>query len=345
MDFLFSITNTIRWVGVCQLSLLGVYFVLAGRNGRYVAFFCFTLICYLIIPQVILDKQMFIILPIVLFGAFGVAFALWILSLAIFDDSFRLQIGHGIAFILLEGISFGLFLGGTDNLPNFLPTLAGLFPQLINLGFVILTLLYVQKGTDSDLIEERRNFRSIFVMVSSVYIILVLVVEIGLKEVGVPRLLDSINVISVTALIYYFSFRLLELKTRFFLGTPAVIVTDAEKLLSQKIQALMDKERLFNRDDLNARVLATLLNEQEYKVRRAINGAMGYRNFYDFLNHFRVEEACMVLADESKQSIPIVRIAMDCGYSSLAPFNRAFKALKGMSPSEFRKREISSSNL
>lgn len=339
MDLLFSAAEVLRWVGAAQLALLIVYFVRSGANGRYAAFFCFTLICYLIAAPVLAFPGWPLVRWIVLFGAFGVAYALWILSRAIFDDSFRYRAIDAIALIMLEGLSFLSYSSGGDFLPGFLEPIGRLFPQLINLGFIIATLILVQRGAVSDMIEERRKFRRVFVMVSGIYIVIVLAAEIGLKQVRVPRLLDSANILSVVALIYYFSFRLLELKPRFFLGTPSLVINEAERSLSENIRKLMEDQKLFVREDLNARVIATILNEQEYKVRRAINGAMGYRNFYDFLNHFRIEAACNVLADEANQSTPILRIAMDCGYASLAPFNRAFKALKGISPSEFRRRE------
>jgi AraC-like DNA-binding protein len=35
--------------------------------------------------------------------------------------------------------------------------------------------------------------------------------------------------------------------------------------------------------------------------------------------------------------VPVLTIALDAGFSSLGPFNRAFKAETGMTPSEFRR--------
>jgi AraC-like DNA-binding protein len=56
--------------------------------------------------------------------------------------------------------------------------------------------------------------------------------------------------------------------------------------------------------------------------------------FIEYLNSFRIGHACKLLAENDET---IIGIAYDCGYNSLANFNRQFKKLKNMNPSEFRK--------
>ena len=68
-----------------------------------------------------------------------------------------------------------------------------------------------------------------------------------------------------------------------------------------------------------------------------INGSMGYRNFNQFLNHFRIQEASRRLVDRDTRRLPVLTIAIDVGYASLAPFNKAFKNIHGITPTEYRK--------
>jgi AraC-like DNA-binding protein len=60
---------------------------------------------------------------------------------------------------------------------------------------------------------------------------------------------------------------------------------------------------------------------------------LGYRNFNDFLHHYRLQEAAARLLAED---LPILSIALDCGYGSIGPFNRAFRQRFGMTPTEYR---------
>ena len=76
------------------------------------------------------------------------------------------------------------------------------------------------------------------------------------------------------------------------------------------------------------------MQDKEYRVRKVINGRMGYRNFSQFLNHYRVAEAARRLVEPETRRLPI---AIDVGYASLAPFNKAFKATYGVTPTEYRR--------
>lgn len=56
--------------------------------------------------------------------------------------------------------------------------------------------------------------------------------------------------------------------------------------------------------------------------------------FVEYLNIVRIGHACKLLGDKNKT---IVGVAYECGFNNLANFNRQFKKLKNMTPSEYRK--------
>lgn len=56
--------------------------------------------------------------------------------------------------------------------------------------------------------------------------------------------------------------------------------------------------------------------------------------FVEYLNTIRIGHVCKLLADSDEN---VVNIAYECGFNNLANFNRQFKRLKGMSPSEYRR--------
>jgi AraC-like DNA-binding protein len=79
--------------------------------------------------------------------------------------------------------------------------------------------------------------------------------------------------------------------------------------------------------------LAQALGLAEEPLRRLINQELGFRNFNHFLHHHRLAEAAPRLAAEE---LPILSIALESGYASIGPFNRAFRQRFGMTPSEYR---------
>jgi len=114
---------------------------------------------------------------------------------------------------------------------------------------------------------------------------------------------------------------------------------DCQKLAA-RLDRLMTEERVYREDGLVIAALAQKLDVQEYRLRRLINQHLGYRNFNAYLNGYRIEDAKRSLEDPNQRQVPILTIALDAGFSSLGPFNRAFKAACGITPSEYRRQEL-----
>jgi AraC-like DNA-binding protein len=91
---------------------------------------------------------------------------------------------------------------------------------------------------------------------------------------------------------------------------------------------------------LTIRTLAEKLQHPEHQLRRLINGHLQYRNFSAFLNSYRIAAAKRQLADAERVRVPVLTLALELGYASLGPFNRAFKAETGTTPSEYRQRVL-----
>jgi AraC-like DNA-binding protein len=99
----------------------------------------------------------------------------------------------------------------------------------------------------------------------------------------------------------------------------------------------MEDEFYYRQVNLTIKSLSEYLTIPEHQLRRMINQHLGYRNFNDYLNRYRVRDAAQRLSDPKLIRTPILTIAIESGYASLTTFNKAFKTLKTMTPSEFRK--------
>jgi len=93
-------------------------------------------------------------------------------------------------------------------------------------------------------------------------------------------------------------------------------------------------------EGLNVATLAGKVGVPEHQLRRLINQEMGFRNFSAFLNARRIEDAKAQLIDPAMARKQVLQIALDLGYGSIAPFNRAFKSATDQTPTEFRKEKL-----
>jgi AraC-like DNA-binding protein len=105
-----------------------------------------------------------------------------------------------------------------------------------------------------------------------------------------------------------------------------------------RLRALLEEEHVYQQMGLTVAELAKLAAIPQYRLRDLIHNELGFRNFSAFLHHYRIAEVSAALEDEQQDQIPILTLALTAGYQSINPFNRAFKELKGVTPSEYRAR-------
>ena len=108
-----------------------------------------------------------------------------------------------------------------------------------------------------------------------------------------------------------------------------------------RLLELMEREKPFLDPEITLPKLAQALEIPVAHLSRVINDLLG-RNFYEFINRYRVEEAKRRLAAPDAGRDKLIAIAMECGFNSLATFNRVFKEMAGRTPSDHRKNPASS---
>lgn len=113
-----------------------------------------------------------------------------------------------------------------------------------------------------------------------------------------------------------------------------------DEALAQRVSDALVREHPYREPTLTIAALAQRLGAPEYRVRRAINSQLGFRNFNDFLNRHRIEEVCAALADPTRAQVPVLTIALEAGFGSAGAFNRAFKAQLGATPTEYRHEKL-----
>ena len=113
--------------------------------------------------------------------------------------------------------------------------------------------------------------------------------------------------------------------------------TEAEMALGRAIERILRDDRAYLDAELKVADVARRLREPEYRISRAITGALGRANFNQLVNGYRIAHAARLLADPDQAEQPILDIALGSGFASLGPFNRAFKESQSMTPREYRR--------
>jgi AraC-like DNA-binding protein len=107
-------------------------------------------------------------------------------------------------------------------------------------------------------------------------------------------------------------------------------------LYKTRLLGMMARERSFLDPEITLPKLAQALEIPVVHLSRVINEHLG-RNFYEFVNHYRGEDAKRRLAGPEAGRDKLIAVALDSGFNSLATFNRVFKEMTGRTPSAYRK--------
>ena len=282
-------------------------------------------------------------------GATPVVFWLW--ARAAFDDDFVVRPWHGGLWAAVAGLQF--YIAGWSLWPTVDRAIDRAL-SLTTLGLAVLAAAQTLATWQADLVAGRRRLRLVVLIGASAYIIIVAASSLAPAPAMSGSVTSLANVLGLFGLVAFSAWNLLRAAetqgsilpaatgessgaARAVASDRARKPSDIDQALLRRLEHLMTVERAYRREGLTIGLLSAELGVPEYRLRQLINEGLGHRNFNAFLNRYRIEEAKAALADPAQTEVPVLTIAMDAGFQSLAPFNRAFRAATGLTPTEFRR--------
>lgn len=350
------------FLALSQLVTTSLYFLIHHRNRSgllFVALFV-CLACYVAWPHSAFDGNLdtplyriSLLTPVLLYA----------IARYLFLDEARMKpldwllLGY---FLLFREVVGGLFYSPAEASDTIL-ILAYILPLAILIYFAVMAAVYTSQGYRADLMENRRSLRLYFVISTWLFIIPRLVsgllvfsrMLIGGEE------FSNVNfpewVYAVYGFFIFLGFNLLssrrheDLRQLFMQtsvsgaaspesvaasqATAPAAQEDAEAELVSRIEAAMQEQGLYRQQGFSIADLAEALAISESRLRKTINHEMGYRNFNQFLNFYRLGEASQRLRESEA---PVSAIAFEVGYASLSSFNSVFKNQFALTPTEYR---------
>jgi AraC-like DNA-binding protein len=263
----------------------------------------------------------------------------WLLTRALFRDPVRRESRWAIAAVLLL-TAVGILLQLAGERSNALTHMAGNLQRLLSSTLLVLALAEPLRTWHHGMPRQERQFRVAFAG-SYAALVAVSAVWIGRSPEGSFGARSGDTVRIFCALV---AMLLIGLALRYRHAHPltrnaavkARVPTASEEQLAARIRQLMAEGSLHAETHLKVSDLAKRLEVPEYKVTQCVTGSLGFPNFNQMVNHWRVERAKAMLGDAHCAHLPVLTIALDCGFGSIGPFNRAFKAHTGMTPTRFR---------
>jgi AraC-like DNA-binding protein len=303
----------------------------------------------------------------------GNAVLFWLFVRCLLDDDFALQRWHAgvwAAVLLISGLRCAL--GGPAS-PYGVPGLVAL-QAVIPLLFTLLVVWASLQQWRADLVEARRGLRAFIVVAGSLYTLASMAARWSAPQGRVGELAALWDVLALLLLVAVLAWRILRWAAGDWMprAAPATAGVEAKVLVAEPLEAappngpaapeaelslpaeqasaqaddaplvaavqqLMQQGRAYREEGLTIAGLAARLAVPEYRLRRAINQTLGFRNFNAFVNRYRLDECRAALANPALVQRAVLDIALEAGFQSIGPFNRAFKLDTGLTPSEYRR--------
>ena len=231
--------------------------------------------------------------------------------------------------ITLEIIVHSLY-GMTGNISTFMRIMQ---VQEILLSLFALALLW--KGKEEDLVEVRAKLRNWSILGIASLTLLITFLHLVTAHL-IPDGFELFFMIAVFGLTLSINIAILkknpsgQMTTH---GRPTIVESQDPQITS--LLERMQDERLYADHDLRVAKLADMIGVPEHHLRKKINKQLGYRNFNQFVNQYRIEEAGQRLNQEP--TLPVLSVALDVGFRSISSFNTAFQSQFGMSPTAYRR--------
>ncbi|MEL6363470.1 MAG: AraC family transcriptional regulator [Pseudomonadota bacterium] len=333
--------------GAASLSLVSAVMLLGLAKPRPIAavlggLFGLTNAGYAIVSSPLIDRSVVTIAgPLWITAVYNGAFFWWFAT-ALFDDAWRWTAWR-IAPAVFLGFAFltYVFLEGP------LQDVVSVAHNLLVGAFVAHVVVLAARDFRDDMVDLRRRFRIAFIATAAPIAVGVTIAELYADLVGdVASWLSVIHALALFAATFVFASWVLKAQSSLFAppvpktaATEHAAVAPADRPTLARLEAAMEAGA-WRESGLAIAALAERTGAPEHHLRRIINGGLGARNFSAFLAGYRIEEAKRRLSDPAEARTQVLQIALDVGYGSVGPFNRAFKDATGETPTEYRRKAL-----
>lgn len=110
--------------------------------------------------------------------------------------------------------------------------------------------------------------------------------------------------------------------------------TEDLNLLKKQLDQLMEEKKPYLNNKLLKAELAEMLGTSNPELARLLNENIGM-NFFEYVNYYRIKEFVALARTEKAQNLTFYGLAQEAGFNSKTTFNKSFKKLMGVSPSEY----------
>ncbi|MFH6768155.1 helix-turn-helix transcriptional regulator [Gaetbulibacter aquiaggeris] len=118
-------------------------------------------------------------------------------------------------------------------------------------------------------------------------------------------------------------------------------ITTQDSALKDKIEEYVITNKIYTNSSITLFELANGLGMSSYELSLFLNKTLN-KNFFDYINEFRIKNAMEILQNPDKKNLTILEILYEVGFNSKSSFNTAFKKFTKQTPTQYRENTLKS---
>lgn len=291
----------------------------------------------------------YIFTPFLPFGVplvVSVPVSFYVFTKSLFDENYQLTPWHALFFVTC--VAFTSFCFIVYPTPSELWASFFFASRMILIVFLLLGFWECLSGWRDDLLSARRVLRLILAFSFGMILLVHFVTDLSAGIIDESLLtITSIGFAMTLGGLCAFLFTQPKESLASLLTQPEVVAETETVSLAVtqepivtpellELNRLMEEEKLYREHGLSLANLAERIELKEHQLRKIIHEGKGFKNFSEYVGSYRLQEIQQRLANPNDNKLPILTIALEAGYKSINPFNRAFKHHFGMTPTEYR---------
>lgn len=157
-----------------------------------------------------------------------------------------------------------------------------------------------------------------------------------LETIGTGAYHLSFGVLNLLIFLKFSIFKSVDLVEDINQAESSSVERDINPALISKIETSMNEKKIYCNSNLTLDDLSNAVGIPTRKLSKIIK-AHYQKNFYEFVNAHRVEEAKRLLISPEYRYRTIMEVYLDAGFNSKSVFNEFFRHAENMTPSQYKK--------
>ena len=217
--------------------------------------------------------------------------------------------------------------------------------SLIIYASLIVIIYYGKVKKDKKLSFEKLKWQRGIARLVSVYVLFYCIYGLIIISELIPRIefLFHLQIVAMAIMVLYIGYKAFLSPKLFSSGyydtknykyKKSGLTTGFSQDLKDKLIYLLEDEKIYRQNNISLETLSYRLDTTRHNTSQVINEHFGL-NFFELINKFRINEALIILQNDTYNNLNIIDVAYEVGFNNKVTFNKSFKKILSLTPSQY----------